>query len=489
MFVLLVPMENKSRSDPTCERKKSVKCYASKVLKESSVSAVSAIVSTGNIPRKVFRVLVFLLFTAGFLYQCIKFLSYILTYPTVVNIEISRPNKYLAPAYTFCNYNMIKRSKFCSKNPDLCEYPDEEFCDMYPRYCGETQTKVPKQNTLRNEENLIESGLEFGHDWKDMLIVSDMVNETVVPNGPLARVNIEELGVTNCYSLNDRVDSPLEATYKTKEMFKFDDDIIEFNPEENEIFYPDAKPGIMFAIHSPFEAINPFEDGIFMEPGNLYRISIQMEEEELLPYPYKTDCLNYTEMWLKANKTGPRSQEMCRHKCLRDITEDCFNCTHIESLYPRRKQFCNDDGIHYGNYLFIVDKLPHCSGSDYEYVVDSFESCLLNCRENCQRTKFSYHVQESYITQKMMINNTRTLSRTIKVKIYFDDSEIIKIRYKPQYQEVEAFSYIGGFIGIWLGVSLVQVVDVFESVFLITRYCFKKGTRKSEEQHTNSYLF
>ncbi|GFT40703.1 hypothetical protein TNCV_4042051 [Trichonephila clavipes] len=32
--------------------------------------------------------------------------------------------------------------------------------------------------------------------------------------------------------------------------------------------------------------------------------------EELLPHPYKTDCLNYTEKWLKAGRTGPRSQEV-----------------------------------------------------------------------------------------------------------------------------------------------------------------------------------
>ncbi|GFY40191.1 uncharacterized protein TNIN_288861 [Trichonephila inaurata madagascariensis] len=179
------------------------------------------------------------------------------------------------------------------------------------------------------------------------------------PNGPLARINIEEQGVTNCYSMNDRVDSPLDVTYKTKELCAYFEiqDTLEFDPEENELFYPDSKPGIMFAVHSPFDAVNPFEEGIFMKPGNLYRISVQMDEEELLPYPYKTNCLNYTEMWLSANKTGSRTQE-----------------------------------------------------------------------------------------------------------------------------EVEAFSYIGGFIGIWLGVSLVQVVDVCESVFLITRYFFKKGTSGCSKQ-------
>ncbi|GBN45330.1 hypothetical protein AVEN_189213-1 [Araneus ventricosus] len=68
------------------------------------------------------------------------------------------------------------------------------------------------------------------------------------------------------------------------------------------------------------------------------------------------------------------------------------------------------------------------------------------------------------------------MSRRIEVRVQFEDSEIMKIQYKPQFQQVEAFSYIGGFIGIWLGVSLVQVVDVIESFFLIARYFFKKGS-------------
>ncbi|GFY65796.1 uncharacterized protein TNIN_117681 [Trichonephila inaurata madagascariensis] len=104
-------MANEISERISLEKNKSVKGYASKVFKESSVSAVSAIVSTHNRPRKFFRILVFVLFTTGFLYQCVKFFTYILTYPTVVNIEIDRPTEYLAPAYTFCNYNRYLKNK------------------------------------------------------------------------------------------------------------------------------------------------------------------------------------------------------------------------------------------------------------------------------------------------------------------------------------------------------------------------------------------
>lgn len=39
-------------------------------------------------------------------------------------------------------------------------------------------------------------------------------------------------------------------------------------------------------------------------------VLIFQEEEELLPYPYRTDCMNYTEFWINNNRTGPRSQKV-----------------------------------------------------------------------------------------------------------------------------------------------------------------------------------
>ncbi|GFR31131.1 uncharacterized protein TNCT_329101 [Trichonephila clavata] len=176
------------------EKDKSVKGYASKVFKESSVSAVSGIVSTHNRPRRFFRILVFVLFTAGFLYQCIKFFTYILTYPTVVNIEIDRPTEYLAPAYTFCNYNSIKRSKFCSKYPNSCIYPSQEFCNTYPDYYCDNRTKVPKEDST--EHLSIEDAIDLGHDSKNLLIEGAWED----PEGPFLRLNAEEQVPTACYS-------------------------------------------------------------------------------------------------------------------------------------------------------------------------------------------------------------------------------------------------------------------------------------------------
>ncbi|GIX67883.1 uncharacterized protein CDAR_499521 [Caerostris darwini] len=267
-------MATDNSEEPRRDRKKSIRGYASKLFKESSVSAVSSIVSTGNVRRKVFRVVVFLLFTAGFLYQCIKFLLYVLQYPTVVNIELDRPDKYLSPAYTICNANGIKRSKFCSKYPDDCISPDEEFCDMYPFSCSGNDTKIPRDDA-RTALKSFEEFLELGHDINDLVL--GMSKESF--DGPFPRINEEERIISSCYSLHQRIDSSLDAVYKEKQMFSdFTNDEFYLDPEENETFFVNSRPGIMFAVHSPFEAVNPFQQGNFLKPGYLYRFTIEMRK-------------------------------------------------------------------------------------------------------------------------------------------------------------------------------------------------------------------
>ncbi|KAF8795231.1 hypothetical protein HNY73_003104 [Argiope bruennichi] len=406
--------------------KKSVKEYATKIFKESSVSIVSSIVATGNNRRKVFRILVFLLFTAGFLYQCIKFLCYMLQYPTVVNIEMSRPKEYMAPAYTFCNYNIIKRSDFCEAFPDKCVDSDETLCEEQPRYCrGNTTTKIPVKDAwkfLRNTGH----ALEFGHDVKNFLVRGNWEK----PNGPFLRANTEEETTSTCYSLGERINSTSSARYiKKVGNWKFPNDDLIFDPEEHEKFFPNSIPGMLFSVHNPYEAVNPFEQGTFMRPGYLYRITIQKVVEELLPYPYKTDCVNYTDVWLKANKTGPRSQEMCRHKCLGDIVEQCFNCTTATLLYPAKIDYCEAE---FSMYPMKFDDCPE------ELLINAYDICGAKCKDDCVRSKFSYEVQETYLRQNMFYED-EDFSRRIRVVIYFDDSETLKIRYKPQYQEVETF--------------------------------------------------
>lgn len=51
-------------------------------------------------------------------------------------------------------------------------------------------------------------------------------------------------------------------------------DELSFKIKADEVFLPGNRPGILFEVHPPFEAVNPFESGIFLKPGRTYMIYV-----------------------------------------------------------------------------------------------------------------------------------------------------------------------------------------------------------------------
>ncbi|XP_022238377.1 FMRFamide-activated amiloride-sensitive sodium channel-like [Limulus polyphemus] len=49
---------------------------------------------------------------------------------------------------------------------------------------------------------------------------------------------------------------------------------------------------------------------------------------------------------------------------------------------------------------------------------------------------------------------------TLKVVLLINNKELMVYQHHPRYQDVELFSYIGGYLGIWLGISLANILDV-----------------------------
>ncbi|PRD29882.1 UNVERIFIED_CONTAM: hypothetical protein NCL1_28064 [Trichonephila clavipes] len=66
---------------------------------------------------------------------------------------------------------------------------------------------------------------------------------------------------------------------------------------------------------------------------------------------------------------------MCRHKCLRDFSKNCYNCTVIQALYPKKTRLCKKT-------LDENDEIDCPVGNLMENLV-FVESCLKNCKDDC----------------------------------------------------------------------------------------------------------
>ncbi|CAL1266344.1 unnamed protein product, partial [Larinioides sclopetarius] len=55
------------------------------------------------------------------------------------------------------------------------------------------------------------------------------------------------------------------------------------------------------------------------------------------------------------------------------------------------------------------------------------------------------------------------LSCATLVHIIFENLEITTFTYTPRYEPVGILSFIGGYVGLWLGISLLTVYDFLET--------------------------
>ncbi|GFY39506.1 uncharacterized protein TNIN_74931 [Trichonephila inaurata madagascariensis] len=246
------------------------------------------------------------------------------------------------------------------------------------------------------------------------------------------------------------------------------------NLEKEELFYPWLTHQVFFAIHSPFEPINPFLDGRAMKPGYRYIINIRLEEEHFLPYPYQTNCADYEALWEKNNKTGPRSQKMCRYMCGKNISMIAFKCEKGLTMFENIKDWCCPKKL--------CGHPPHL-GPGLSVLLKNRKECFGSCKEECLKLKYLSTIEESVYepSKERALEWTSGKKELTVVSIRIQDIEKTVMLHDPLYSIENLFSNIGGLMGCWLGISVWAFVNIIEKTNLILTNCMKKFKMKKQE--------
>ncbi|GBM19218.1 hypothetical protein AVEN_142471-1 [Araneus ventricosus] len=211
---------------------------------------------------------------------------------------------------------------------------------------------------------------------------------------------------------------------------------------EAESLYPWDVNRVFFAIHSPFEPINPLQEGISVRPGYYYFVEVNLHKEQLLPYPYQTNCANYNITWMKNNRTGPRSQEACKELCRSIFLKDCFGCDPGRIMIDNPEDLCTP-GIklrrpyYFWKYIAArpgkldIEGIPRYLNVCLPYV-EAHQRCHDGCKPDCLKLYYEYNVVES--SQDPSPNG-------------------------------DLYSYVGGLMGLWLGISVWTLVGIAEKSF------------------------
>ncbi|GIY47997.1 uncharacterized protein CDAR_387471 [Caerostris darwini] len=416
---------------------------------------------------RVFKCAVFITCFTIFFYQSLGFYSSYYRYPTTINIAVEPATDFKFPAITFCHNNVLRRSKFCLNHTDFCQAPKHlpDFCRKHPHFCSENNSSlvIPKlgyhaeksKRVLRyvrrsfqtfdaDDFSYVPFNLSNG-EWKMTLVVDQKRN-----------------GLTICYSKNLHLYSNKEPETRDlvseaileKEVTLF---YTNFKVLVSETFYPWDTPELLFYIHSPFDPITLLQ-GKTLRPGFQYSINVDLEEEHLLESPYPTNCANYSASWIASNKTGPRSQEMCRQTCLKHYSKQCYDCYYGLAMYENSADMC--------------PLRPHvCFVKNRDELWANLQTCVKNCKTNCVKLKYQYTLVEKPFNAHQVNHNLLEGSDRIDLTIYVKDAKVVVLRHKQLYgfqlvrcsMKWDLFSDIGGLIGCWLGISVWALVGIIES--------------------------
>ncbi|XP_071042033.1 uncharacterized protein [Parasteatoda tepidariorum] len=102
--------------------------------------------------------------------------------------------------------------------------------------------------------------------------------------------------------------------------------------------------------------------------------------------------------------------------------------------------------------------------------------CFLN--NHCFHYR-EYEYDVKYEEAYMETNNVECGERVIcneeyiSVRVFFRKFRLSRIVYLAKIEDIELFGYIGGYIGIWLGISFVSVWDLLEALLQLLYYACK----------------
>ncbi|GIY23081.1 uncharacterized protein CDAR_525311 [Caerostris darwini] len=215
---------------------------------------------------------------------------------------------------------------------------------------------------------------------------------------------------------------------------------------EYEAFYPWIVAPIFFSIHSSVIPENPLTMGKRLRLGHQYKVTFRLEEEHLLPLPYATNCTDYDALWRQHDNTGPRSQEMCVYMCLKRSRKLCPGCE-------------GEQMMHKDKYKLFPNPAERCLKCFY---YRRKEKCKRDCNVDCVKQKYHYTIEETPLEPTDFKYSNHADRGAIEIQVYLIDRDVTVISHIPRYGMWELFSYIGGLIGCWLGISVWAFVDIIE---------------------------
>jgi len=232
-------------------------------------------------------------------------------------------------------------------------------------------------------------------------------------------------------------------------------------------------------------------DYINLAPGFEHNIAIHKTLIEQIPKPYSScevdessiDSFDSEYVNVFRNLDLTYKQADCLDLCYQILSEKHCNCTDFVLDFRYNSKLCKEDHqlrciIHFNNEIFnkenfiLSNCIPHCplecksiqlttTVSLTKYPSDNYFDILKN-NQQLQETVFKSS-NWSYIRKSIL-----------KVKINFETLSYSYIRENAVMSVVDLLASIGGQMGLFLGISVLSFIEIFEIIFELLFIFYKK---------------
>ncbi|GBM48912.1 hypothetical protein AVEN_91875-1 [Araneus ventricosus] len=228
--------------------------------------------------------------------------------------------------------------------------------------------------------------------------------------------------------------------------------------------------GARIAIHDSAELPDLESSGLSITPGFETSISLRQTLIHRLPSPYKDRCVHYK----TSNRYNQTDQNDCVYSCIQGWSNKICGCAD-----PRLP---NKDGFMY------CDVTNASQSSCLKFIFESVTvretcDCPLPCISKAYNEITSQAVwpAENSFRRNSFQEMDQFRKSHARVKVYYATLERSVFHQKPMFQESELFSHLGGELGLWLGLSLIALFEVMESLICFLKFLVRCCCKPKKE--------
>ena len=455
-------IETKQQSDkPQQQKKEGVKW-----LEDSSLSAVAYVfVKSNSYIVRIIWLVVLLAASGGFAYTTYDRIATLIRRPTATTISIEHKDELRFPAVTLCSLNLIRRDKVVDllpQDPGLVNLSNVIGLMENTAECKSAASKLASTNN-------------FNGGWGNLTaLTGNNISEILTTQEVYSRRNdfckfvgqdcgFHDFELTQtigglCYTFNGK--APFRTVKGTGVMQGLRLVLNPHDEQHSASFFADD--GMKIVIHEPDEPPRPNAEGISVPPDKSVYIGMK-EVRTIEDTRYSSrQCRDANDnRAFNFSRKYPYSTAACLDDCFHTSVADTCGCTEPLISTPDTSKY---------------RQMRHCNLSDICCVKHEFFSVnqTCNCLPACNFTTRSFTISYSQSYWRTVQDN-QTLSGA---HIYYETLNVETRTTEDSYTPFSLISDIGGNSGLFLGFTLLTLVEV---LMWLTGRCWGMCSKKKTE--------